>query len=154
MEREELKRVQSKFNQGLQKLELVRNCLSRLAQIGSVEMHIGAIDNERGELAFFFAGVRYYVRIRITDRSIEGVGADYNVPIGWFDWGAFDINDVRQKHIQSNYFDERGILCNIEKEEFYCDFSDCDDPRIQEGLQLKLQRLVGRTVAQNNAAIL
>jgi hypothetical protein len=152
MEREELKSVQSKFNQGLEKLELVRNCLLRLAEIGSVEMDIAAVDKQRGELTFFLAGGRYYVRIRITDRSIEGVGADYNVPIGWFDWGAFDINEVRQKQIQSNYFDERGILCDMEKEEFYCDFSDCDDPRIQEGLMLKLQRLVGRTIARNNAA--
>ena len=126
--------------------------MNRLVEEGLVEMNIETVDTVNGELTFYLAGAHYYVRIRITDRSIEDIGTDYKVPIGWLDWGTFDINDNRQKHLQSNYFDERGILCDMEKEEFYCDFSNCDDPRIRQGLLLKFQRLVGHTIAQNNAA--
>jgi len=85
MERSELKNVQSKFKQGLKKLELLQACLRRLAEEGIAEISVKNIDNESGELLFRYAGTCYYIRIRITDRGIENVGPEYNVPIGWLD---------------------------------------------------------------------
>lgn len=151
MDTEELKALQAKFHQGMEKLGLIRSCLAGLQQRAGLEVATEEVDPRQGELCFWFAGQRYYVRVRLTDRGVDNVGAAYNVPIGWLDWGRFSAQGVREAPEQSNYFDDRGILCELEKEEFYCNFRDCEDQRLLKGMLLKLQRLVGRTIAVNNA---
>ena len=151
MQSEELKSIDGKFRQGVGKLHLLEKCLANFASRVGFSIAVRECDETRGELSFFFAGVRYYVRVRITDRDIDDIGAEFRVPVGWLDWGRFDENDVREAPIQSNYFDEPGILCEFEKEEFYCNFQDCEDDRVRRSLLLKLSKLVGRTIALNNA---
>ena len=94
MDQTELKNVHSKFKQGLQKLTLLKTCLARLTEKGTAEISVKDISTESGELCFWYAGTRYYIKIRITDRSIENVEPEYKVPIGWLDWGEFDIEFV------------------------------------------------------------
>jgi hypothetical protein len=151
MEIEELQAMQGKYKQGVEKLKELSACLGRLRERTGLEIATDPVDERQGELPFWFAGARYYVRIRITDRSIDDIGADARVPIGWLDWGRYDGECHREPAEQTNYFDDRGILCEVEKEEFYCNFRNCDDKRLTKGLLSKLQRLVGRTVAVNNA---
>ena len=43
------------------------------------------------------------------------------------------------------------ILCEVEKEEFYCDFSNCSDDRVRRGMLHHLSALVGRSISLNNA---
>jgi hypothetical protein len=75
----------------------------------------------------------------------------YAVPMGWLDWGRFSPEGRREAPEQSNYYEERGILLEVDKDEFYCSFQSCDDERLTRGLMQKLERLVGRTLALNNA---
>jgi hypothetical protein len=151
MEMDEMKAVQGKFKQGLDKLDLIKTCLSNLNKQTGLDVEVDSLDKREGILTFWFAGTRYYVKIRLTDRGIDNIGTDYNVAIGWLDWGRFDAGDTREAPEQSNFFDERGILCKMEKEEFYCNFQDCDEEKLRMGMLYKLQRLVGRTIAVNNA---
>jgi len=154
MELDEMKGVQGKFKQGLEKLELIKSCLTKLKEQTGLEVETDSVDNREGILTFWFAGTRYYVKIRLTDRGIDNVGTDYNVAIGWLDWGRFAGGGDRESPEQSNYYDERGILCEIEKEEFYCNFENCDEEKLRRAMLNKLQRLVGRTIAVNNAVAL
>jgi hypothetical protein len=78
----------------------------------------------------------------------------YSVPMGWLDWGRYGPGGLREPPEQSNYFEERGMLCDLDKDEFYCSLRSFEDERLQKGLLQKLARLVGRTVAQNNARAL
>ena len=151
MQQNELRAIETKFKQGIEKLQLLDACLQAFAKTAGLAASIKGIDREIGELQFLFSGMRFYVRVRITDRDVDDIGAEFRVPVGWLDWGRFDENGRREAPIQSNYFDERGILCEIEKEEFYCDFRSCDDERVHKGLLQKLSGLVGRTIALNNA---
>jgi len=151
MEIEELQAMQAKFKQGLEKLSELSACLGRLRKRTGLEVATDPVDDRQGELPFWFAGTRYYVRIRIADRSIDNIGADARVPIGWLDWGRCDGERSREPAEQSNYFDDRGVLCTFEKDEFYCDFRSCDEERLQKGMLSTLQRLVSRTVAVNSA---
>ena len=148
---EELKSMQAKYRQGLDKLKDLSACLGRLRKRTGLEILTDPIDEKQGELGFWFAGTRYYVRIRIADRSIDNIGADARVPIGWLDWGRQDSECGRAPAELSNYFDDRGVLCTFEKEEFYCNFQSCDEERLEKGMLSTLQRLVGRTIAVNNA---
>lgn len=154
MDTEELKALQAKFHQGVEKLNLIKGCLAGLKQRAGLEVPTEEVSLREGELCFWFAGQRYYVRIRLTDRGVDNVGADFNVPIGWLDWGRFSPQGTREAPEQSNYFDDRGILCELEKDAFYCNFKDCEDDRLLKGMLLKLQRLAGRTIAINNALAL
>jgi hypothetical protein len=151
MELDEMKGVQGKFKQGLEKLELVNSCLAKLKEQTGLEVVVDSVDKQEGVLTFWFAGTRYYVKIRLTDRGIDNVGTEYNVAIGWLDWGRCSAAGDRASPEQSNYYDERGILCQLEKEEFYCNFENCDEEKLRRGMLYKLQRLVGRTIAVNNA---
>jgi hypothetical protein len=151
MELDEMKAVQGKFKQGVDKLELVKSCLAKLNKQTGLDVEVDSLDKREGILTFWFAGTRYYVKIRLTDRGIDNIGTDYNVAIGWLDWGRFDARGYRDLPEQSNYFDERGILCQLEKEEFYCNFQNCDEEKLRKGMLYKLQRLVGRTITVNNA---
>jgi hypothetical protein len=151
MELDEMRAVQSKFKQGLEKLELIESCFGRLKKQTGLEVEAAGVDRREGILSFWFAGSKYYVKIRLTDRGVDNVGTDYNVAIGWLDWGRFNSGGAAEPVEQSNYFDERGILCELEKEEFYCNFQNCDEDKLRKGMLYKLQRLVGRTIAVNNA---
>ena len=154
MELDEMKAAQGKFKQGLEKLELIRSCLSKLKKQTDLEVEADPVDNREGILTFWFAGTRYYVKIRLTDRDIDNIGTDYNMTIGWLDWGCFGLEGNRETPEQSNYFDERGILCEMEKEEFYCNFQNCNEEKLRKAMLYKLQRLVGRTIIVNNALTL
>jgi hypothetical protein len=151
MELEELNDVQGKFKQGVEKLELVKSCLTKLNKQNGLEVEVDSVDKREGILSFWFAGTRYYVKVRLTDRGIDNIGTDYNVAIGWLDWGRFNAGGSREAPEQSNYFDERGVLCKIEQEEFYCTFQNCDEEKLHRSMLHKLQRLVGRTISLNNA---
>jgi hypothetical protein len=151
MELDEMKGVQGKFKQGLEKLELVKSCLTKLKKQTDLEVEADSVDNREGILTFWFAGTRYYVKIRLTDRGIDNIGTDYNVAIGWLDWGRFTDGGDRESPEQSNFYDERGILCKIEREEFYCNFENCNEEKLRRAMLYKLQRLVDRTIAVNNA---
>ena len=154
MELDEMKAVQGKFKQGLEKLELIKSCLAKLKKQTGLEVEAGPVDSREGLLTFWFAGTRYYVNTRLTDRGVDNIGTDYNVAIGWLDWGRFGTEGKRESPEQSNYFDERGILCQMEKEEFYCNFQNCNEEKLRKAMLYKLQRLVGRTITVNNALAL
>jgi hypothetical protein len=74
----------------------------------------------------------------------------YSVPMGWLDWGRYNASGLREAPEQSNYYEERGMLCDLDKDVFYCNLRSLEDERLQRGLLQKLTRLVRRTVAQNN----
>jgi len=151
MDVEELQALQGKFRQGLEKLGCLGKCLARLAEREGLEIKLEGIDESEGELTFRFAGNRYYVRIRLTDRSAGDVSMSYPVAQGWLDWGRFNSLGAREPPEQANYYEERGLLCELDKEEFYCSLKSCDDERLLKGLLQKLQRLIARTIAVNNA---
>ena len=154
MDVEQLKGLQVKFRQGVEKLELLGKCLEKLGRSQGLDLRVLGIDAEEGELGFRFAGTRYYVRARLTDRSVGDPGMSYSVPMGWLDWGRYNTAGQREPSEQSNYYEERGILFDLDKDEFYCNFASCEDERLQRGLLQKLARLVGRTIAQNNVRAL
>jgi len=149
-----MKGLQLKFRQGLEKLELLGKCLARLGKAVGLDLTVLGMDTAEGELDFRFAGTRYYVRLRLTDRSVGDPGMSYSVPMGWLDWGRYNAAGQREPPEQANYYEEQGILCDVDKEEFFCNFSSCEEERLQRGLLQKLARLVGRTVAQNNVRAL
>jgi hypothetical protein len=151
MDADQLKELQVKFRQGVEKLELLGACLEKLGRAQGLDLKVLGVDAEEGELAFRFAGTRYYVRARLTDRSVGDPGMSYSVPMGWLDWGRYGAGGLREAPEQSNYYEERGMLCDLDKDEFYCNLSSFEDERLQRGLLQKLTRLVRRTVAQNNA---
>ncbi len=150
MDMEQLKGLQVKFRQGVEKLELLGDCLGKLGSSQGLDLSVLGVDAEEGELDFRFAGTRYYVRVRLTDRSVGDPGMSYSVPMGWLDWGRYGTAGLREPAEQSNYYEERGMLCDLDKDEFYCSLTSLEDERLQRGLLQKLARLVGRTVAQNN----
>ena len=154
MELDEMKAVQGKFKQGLEKLEFIKICLDTLKKQTDLDVEADPVDQREGVLTFWFAGTRYYVKIRLTDRGVDNIGTDYNVAIGWLDWGRIGTAGTREAAEQSNYYDERGILCEIEKEEFYCNFQNCDEEKLRRAMLYKMQRLVGRTITVNNALTL
>lgn len=154
MDVDQLKGLQVKFRQGVEKLHLLGKCLEKLGRDQGLDLRVLSVEEEEGELVFRFAGTRYYVRARLTDRSVGDPGMSYSVPMGWLDWGRFDVAGLREPPEQANYYEERGILLELDKDEFYCNFSSCEDERLQRGLLQKLARLVGRTVAQNNVRAL
>jgi hypothetical protein len=151
MDVEQLKGLQVKFRQGVEKLGLLGQCLDGLGRSQGLDLRVLGVDPEEGELCLRFAGTRYYVRVRLTDRSVGDPGMSYSVPMGWLDWGRYNAAGLREPAEQSNYYEERGLLCELDKDEFYCSLTHCEDERLQRGLLQKLARLVGRTVAQNNA---
>ena len=151
MQPEEFKAIDTKFKLGLEKLERLQKCLQYLAQDEKVDLPMEPLDRKSGELIFWYAGTRYYIKIRITDRDVDDLEPGYRVPIGWLDWGRFSQGLVHEPAEQSNFYDERGILCDVDKEEFYCTFSDCGDERVKNGLMNKLHRLTAKTIAINNA---
>jgi len=153
MDVQELQAIQAKFKQGLGKLKDVSACLGRMRKKTGLEISTDPIDEKGGELPFWFAGTQYYVRVRLTDRSIDDIGADARVPIGWLDWGRYGADGQRAPAEQTNFFDDRGILCELDKHEFYCNFQDCSEEQLQKGMLSTLQRLVGRTIVVNNAAL-
>jgi len=151
MDVEQLKGLQLKFRQGQEKLELLGRCLDKIGRGQGLDIRVLGIDGEEGELTFRFAGTKYYVRVRLTDRNAGDPGMSYAVPMGWLDWGRFALEGRREAPEQSNYYEERGILLEVDKDQFYCSFQSCDDERLNRGLLQKLERLVGRTLALNNA---
>ncbi len=151
MDMEQLKGLQVKFRQGVEKLGLLGDCLGKLGKSQGLDLRVLGVDAEEGELGFRFAGTRYYVRVRLTDRSVGDPGMSYSVPMGWLDWGRYSAAGQRESAEQSNYYEERGLLCDLDKDEFYCSLTSFEDERLRRGLLQKLARLVGRTVAQNNA---
>lgn len=151
MQDTELIAINNKFNQGVEKLERLETCLGTVAGAANLQIESHGVDALRGELGLTFAGMKFYVRVRITDRDVDDVGTEYRVPIGWLDWGRFDNNEVREPPMMSNFYDDRGILCQIEKEEFYCSFNDCTEDRVRRGMLHHLGALVGRTIVLNNA---
>jgi len=151
MELDEMKAVQGKFKQGLEKLDFIKSCLAKLKKQTDLDVDVDQLDKREGVLTFWFAGTCYYVKIRLTDRGVDNIGTDYNVAVGWLDWGRFAAGGNREAPVQSNYFDERGILCEIDKEEFYCNFQNCNEEKLRKAMLYKLQRLVGRTITVNNA---
>jgi hypothetical protein len=151
MDVEQLRGLQLKFRQGQEKLELLGGRLDRLGKAQGLDIRVLGIDGEEGELTFRFAGTKYYVRVRLTDRNSGDPGMSYAVPMGWLDWGRFSLEGRREAPEQSNYYEERGLLLEVDKDQFYCSFQSCDDERLTRGLLQKLERLVGRTLALNNA---
>ena len=152
MDIQELKAIQATFEQGIRKLKLLSDCLGRAGEHQGLDIRVEAVDERRGELSFSFAGMMYYVKIRITDRGVDDVGASYRVPNGWLDWGRYTIAGHRESPDETNYYDDRGILCEEDRQEFYCSFADCGDERVVNGLTRKLQRLAAGTIAANNAS--
>jgi hypothetical protein len=150
MDVEQLKGLQIKYRQGLEKLEMLGKCLAKIGQAQGLDVRVLGVNGEEGELTFRFAGTKYFVRVRLTDRSVGDPGMSYAVPMGWLDWGRFARGGQREAPEQTNYFEEQGILCDVDKDQFYCNFQNCDDERLTRGLLQKLERLVGRTVALNN----
>lgn len=148
---DELVAVGTKYKQGLEKLRLLQKCLDLLPKSSNIDLISDGIDEKRGEFAFWFAGTRYYVRIRVTDQNVEESPEEYRVPIGWLDWGRYGTDGRSGAPEQSNFFDERGVLCDFEKEQFYCNLEDCGQDRLKRALMGKLQKLVTRSVALNNA---
>ncbi len=150
MQPEEFKAIDAKFKQGLEKLERIKGCLRHLAEKEGIELPVDELDRRAGELAFWYAGTKYYVKIRITDQDVDDLEPGYRLPIGWLDWGRSSGSNRREPAEQSNYFDERTVLCEFEKEEFYATFLDCDDEKVKKALMHKLQKLASRTIAINN----
>ena len=150
MEFEELKTIEAKFSQGIEKLNRLTECFQELKKRGLVGITIEEVDTVNGELTFYSAGTRYYVRIRITDRSLEDIGTDYKVPLGWLDWGSFDINNLRMHPDHSNFYDDKGVFWELEGKEFYSDLKNCEDEKLTKAMLLKLQRLAAATIARNN----
>ena len=120
MDVDQLKGLQVKFRQGVEKLELLGACLEQLGRAQGLDLRVLGVDAEEGELGFRFAGTRYYVRARLTDRSVGDPGMSYSVPMGWLDWGRYNASGLREAPEQSNYYEERGMLCDLDKDEFYC----------------------------------
>ena len=143
----ELKALQGKFQQGLERLHQLSRCLQEVSTRNDVRVSVEPVDEVSGELPFWFAGTRYYVRIRLTDRSVDDVGVEYSVPMGWLDWGRYGDT---QKAQQSDFYDDKGVLCESEKVPYHCDLSDCGSSQLEQGLLHTVQRLVARTVAVNN----
>ena len=150
MQPEEFKAIDKKFKQGLEKLEQMRQCLKHVAGKEGIDLPIDQLDRKAGELTFWYAGTKYYIRIRITDMDVDDLEPGYRVPNGSLDWGRYTASDRRESAEQTNYYDERGIMCDVGKEEFYCTFADCDDKKVRTGLMDKLHRLASRTIAINN----
>ena len=155
-ELEELKAMQAIFRDGLEKLSLLKTYLADTKARNALDIEIEKVNERDGVLNFWFAGTKYYVKARITDRNIDDrgleddIGLEYRVPIGWLDWGGYNSRDQREIPEQSDYYDDRGILCNLDQEEFYCSLQPGDN-RLEKVLLQKLQRLVGKTVAMNNS---
>ena len=148
MELRELQSIQHKFDQGNAKLTLLSDCLLHINDKHEINLVVESIDQKRGELKFWFAGANYYAKVRISDRGIDDIGTSYRVPIGWIDWGRYSHD--ADPPIQSNFYDERGILCEEEKQEFYCSFEACDDEKTASVLIRTLQMLASRSIAVNN----
>ena len=146
----EIKAVAAKFKQGLEKLELLKMCMASFASAEGLPITAGAVDEGIGELTFYFAGMRFYIRIRVADRDVDDVGTEYRVPIGWIDWGRIGPDGAYHEPDQSNFFDERGILCELEKEEFYCSFQNCEDERAVRGMASRFSQLISRAITINN----
>ena len=151
MRQEELLAIQKKFEQGVEKLKLLKRCLATVTKGMGISINSESEDMAGGELRFWFAGMDFYVRIRITDRDVDDVGPEYRVAVGWLDWGCIDTDGTLDAPMLTDFYDERGILCELEREEFYCNFTDRDDQRVHESIRLKLGKLVGRSIAVNNA---
>ncbi len=153
-ELEELKALQAIFRDGLEKLSLLEAYLADTKARNALDIEFDELNERDGVLNFWFAGTKYYVKVRITDRNLDDrglegdIGLEYRVPIGWLDWGRYNSRNQREIPEQSDYYDDRGILCNLDKEEFYCSLQP-GDKRLEKVLLQKLQRLVSKTVAMN-----
>ena len=79
MDVQELQAMQAKFKQGLGKLKELSACLGRMRKRTGLEIVTDPIDEKAGELPFWFAGTRYFVRVRLTDRSIGLLSAGFAV---------------------------------------------------------------------------
>jgi hypothetical protein len=143
----ELKALQGKFQQGLDRLRELSRCLKEVCARSGLNITVEALDEVAGELPFWFAGTRYAVKVRLTDRSLDDVGVSYSVPLGWLDWGRYGTS---QRADQSDFYDDKGIMCEAEKVPYHCDLSDCENGQLEQGLLHTLQRLVAKTVALNN----
>ena len=152
MEKEEFGALDGRFKQGLEKLESIRERLADLAGRLGVDIEAEPLCRREGELAFWFAGTRYYARLRIADRSLDDGGAPVTVPIGWIDWGQYDLSGLHGTVDQSTYFDDRGVLFVVDREEIYCDVGRRDDALAARALLSRLSRLVTRTMAVNSAS--
>ena len=151
MDLEELKGLEAKFQQGLERLRELSKCLETVGARRGLALETGDIDKRQGELSFWFAGTRYYVRVRLTDRTIDDVGMPYGAPIGWLDWGRCDADGRPDRVEQSDFYDGKGVMCESERQAFHSDLKDCDDRRLEQALLHTLQRLVSKTIAVNNA---
>lgn len=151
MEKEEFRALEGRFKQGLEKLELIRARLADLAGRLGVGIDTEPLRGREGEVVFWFAGARYYARVRIADRSLDDGGPPVTVPIGWIDWGQFDLSGAHGAADQSTSFDDRGVLFVVDKEEVYCDVGRSDDPVVGRALSSLLSRLVARAMAANSS---
>ena len=151
MDMEELKGLEAKFQQGLERLQELSVCLKTMGARAGVTLETDDIDMRSGELPFWFAGARYFVRVRLTDRTIDDVGVSYGAPIGWLDWGRYGIDGRAERAERSDFYDSQGVMCESEKQAFHGDLKRCDDKRLEQALLHTLQRLVSKTIAVNNA---
>ena len=154
MDLEEVKAIQKKFVQGVEKLKKLKTCLSEICSREGIKVETGAIETRDGVFSFWFAGSRYYVKIRISDRALEDIGTAQKVPLGWLDWGRYNESGSRETGLYTNFFDDKGLLCEAEKEEFYCDLADCSKEKLRRGMLAILQKLVDRTITVNNTVSL
>lgn len=150
MQPEEFKAIQNKFEQGIEKLQRLKRCIEHIQTQTGIILRIEGIDDKAGQLSFWFSGNRYYVKVRITDRDVDNMEPGFRVPIGWLDWGLYDEKNFRDAPIQSNFYDERGVLCEQEDDEFYCNFEDCTNERIKTGILITLNKLATRSIELNN----
>ncbi len=151
MDLDELKALEIKFQQGLERLRELSDCLKTVGARADIALETDDIDERQGELPFWFAGARYYVRIRLTDRTIDDVGVPYGAPIGWLDWGRYGADGRPDRAEQSDFYDSQGVMCESEKQAFHGDLKTCGDKRLEQALLHTMQRLVSRTIAVNNA---
>ena len=148
---EELKALETKFQQGLERLQELSSCLKTVGARVGLTLETNDVDMQRGELSFCLAGTRYFVRVRLTDRTIDDVGVSYAAPMGWLDWGRYGVADRAERVEQSDFYDSQGVMCESERQAFHGDLKACDDTRLEQALLHTLQRLVSKTIAMNNA---
>lgn len=142
--------LQSVFKTGLGKLVVIDRYIEMVRKTNSLEFLIDGIDEKRGELNIWFAGSRYYIKIRLTDRDVEDVGPEYRAPMGWLDWGRYSRYGRMEPPEQSNFYDEKGILCELDGKEYFCNLQKSADEQMLTVLRNTLSKLIRKNIAVNN----
>ena len=147
---DELRLLQGVFKTGHGKLEAIAGYIEKVRKENSLDFLVDGIDEKKGELTFWFAGTQYYTKIRLTDRDVEDVGPEYRAPMGWLDWGRCNRFGRMEPPEQSNFYDEKGILCELDGKEYFCNMQTSANEQIMTVLLNTLSKLIRKTIAVNN----